>query len=150
MKRTALILAGAAVFDLGVMAVAAQAQQRTQTPPVRSGPTASGPPSPGPMPGVAVQDPTGPGGTGGCIPTPGRPGTGGTANPCAPGVIAETTDHKHRETIFIKVDQVNTIQACTARGGEVVRREGVRQCRIPPAPTVGDSIRRPGGIPPHH
>lgn len=42
MKRTALILAGAAVFDLGVMAVSAQAQQTIRDPAPRSGPVSSG------------------------------------------------------------------------------------------------------------
>jgi hypothetical protein len=100
MKRTALILAGAVAFDLGVMAVAAQAQQAGDPPPSSSGtnineglitntnskfPTqpSTGTVSPGPRTGgTAVWDPTG---TGGC--TPGSPLSGGTANPCAPGAI---------------------------------------------------------------
>lgn len=81
MKRTALILAGAVAFDLGVMVVAAQAQQQGDIPPTR--PT-HGSPMSGPIYGLVVQDPTG---TGGC--TPGSPLSSGTANPCAPAAITD-------------------------------------------------------------
>lgn len=166
MKRTALILAGAAAFDLGVMAVAAQAQQQTQTPPVRIPTTTTGPTFPGPGEGGAVVDPTGPGGNGGCtpggVPRPGRP-----SEPCAPAAIsdqaaagnltsflptAESDGFKIKSlgATYIKVDRVNTIQACRARQGEVVRHEGAQQCRLPvsEAPAVGNPTlnptRRPG------
>jgi hypothetical protein len=42
MRKTTLILAGAVAFDLGVMAVSAQAQQAGPAPPPASGPTGSG------------------------------------------------------------------------------------------------------------
>lgn len=97
MKRTALILAGAAVFDLGVVAVSAQAQQTTREPAPRSGPVSSGQAS--------------------------RPSTG-------PGDNSGHIDHKSSRAIFIKIDIVNTVRACTTRRGEVVVHEGVQQCRI--------------------
>lgn len=30
-----------------------------------------------------------------------------------------------------RIDRVNTVEACTARRGEVVMHQGVRQCRLP-------------------
>ncbi|MBI2260781.1 MAG: hypothetical protein HYU62_03865 [Caulobacterales bacterium] len=42
--------------------------------------------------------------------------------------------------IFIKIDAVNTVQACTARRGEIVRHEGVQQCRLP-APAGSPNLR---------
>lgn len=81
MQKTALILAGAAVFDLGVMVVASQAQQA-------------------PLPPSSFQ-------------------IGGSADP------SRAVD------MFLKIDRVNSVQACTARRGEVVMREGVQQCRLP-------------------
>lgn len=164
MKRAALILAGAAAFDLGVMAVAAQAQQ-AGAPPVRIPTTSTGPTFPGPGEGGAVVDPTGPGGNGGCtpggVPRPGRP-----SEPCAPAAISDQAAQgnltsfmrtspsdelkiKMLGATYIKVDRVNTIQACRARQGEVVMHEGAQQCRIaaPEAPAVGSPPRnRP--IPP--
>lgn len=102
MKRTALILAGAAVFDLGTITVAAQAQQVTQQPLVR------------PSTNVAV--------------APGRAPPPSTA----PAVTADGTDlyMKFGRAAFVKIDIVNTVRACTARRGEVVVHEGVQQCRI--------------------
>ncbi len=167
MKRTALILAGAVAFDLGVMAVAAQAQQQTQAPPVRIPTTSTGPTFPGSGEGGAVVDPTGPGGNGGCtpggVPRPGRP-----SEPCGPAAItdqaaqgnltavlptAEGVPFKEQRVTYFKIDRVNTIQACRARQGEVVRHQGAQQCRIPPPPpaAVGNpSLPRPGGIPPRN
>ncbi|MDP3656001.1 MAG: hypothetical protein Q8R45_03420 [Brevundimonas sp.] len=81
MKRTALILAGAAAFDLGVMVVASKAQQ------------ASLPPS--------------------------SFSTGGSAGQ------SRAVDY------FLKIDQLNSVQACVARRGEVVMHEGSQQCRLP-------------------
>lgn len=159
MKRTALILASAAAFDLGVMVVAAQAQQQGDIPPTR--PT-HGSPMSGPIYGLAVQDPTG---TGGC--TPGSPLPGGTANPCAPAAITDQaaqgnltavmptaggerpTGHKTDNFIYIKLDRVNTLQACRTRQGEVVRHQGAQQCRLPAAvPSQGNP--RPGASPPRN
>ncbi|MDZ4364153.1 hypothetical protein [Brevundimonas sp.] len=176
MKRTALILAGAAAFDLGVMVVAAQAQDRRSAPVEEVKISGSGLTqstdrvAPGAASGGAVQDPTG---TGGCIPGPPLPG--GTANPCAPAVFTSYSVgdlnarlsmepsgdpppaagryiDKTSSTVFIKIDRVNTVQACTARQGEVTTHQGVQQCRIPApaAPAVGNPTRRPGGIPPRN
>lgn len=196
MKRTALILAGAAAFDLGVMAVAAQAQQRsqtpnntdvievkdqlnlvpqqrTQTPPTRIPTTSTGPTLPGPDGGGAMGQ--APAGTrpGDCVLRPGQPVLDG---PCGPAAISDQAAagnltsfaptapsggqtrggglgaHKMEGTGEFKIDRVNTIQACTARGGEVVPHQGAQHCLIPApsapaaAPVVGN--RRPGASPP--
>lgn len=177
MKRTALILAGAAVFDLGVMTVAAHAQQQMRPPTVRIPTTSTGPTVPGPGAGGAVVDPTGPGGSGGC--TPGSPIRGGTANPCGPaaisdqaaagnltsftptapsggqtrgdisGTVSSIPGLQTRGGNYLKIDDVNTLRACTARGGQAVPHEGVQQCRLPTGgPTLGNP--RPGGIPPRN
>lgn len=133
MKRTALILAGAAVFDLGIMAVAAQAQSRTQAPVPRTG----GPGSPGSTGGGAVVAPTG---SGGCTPS-GVVVPGSAGRPCAPALkLAEDLD-------IFKIDSVNTVESCLARRGEVVMQEGQRQCQLPnrdPA-ARGTPIGAPGG-----
>ncbi|MDO9588906.1 MAG: hypothetical protein Q7J13_13350 [Brevundimonas sp.] len=156
MKRTALILAGAAAFDLGVMAVAAQAQQQTREPPRISGPGAGRETAPS---GLAVQDPTGPGGNGGC--TPGLPNSGGSTGPCtgAPVAISDQAgaaggqeprrsagpggnikwDIEYR---FFKIEAALTPRACIARRGEVVMHEGVRQCRLP-ATTRSEDVNGP-------
>ena len=97
MRKTALILAGAAVFDLGVMVVGAQARQQSPTPP----------------------------------PTPGVPDQG----------TARGQHIKHGpEFVFIKLDQALTARACGARRGEVVRHEGVQQCRLP-TPGSSDGLK---------
>lgn len=194
MNRTALILAGAVVFDLGVMAVSAQAQ----TPPGRgddfvnqglitnsNSKLSAAPAEPATPPPAAdvggprsapVVDPTGPGRNGGC--TPGLPTAAG--GPCNPAAISDQaaqgnlsfqaptgpaasafgpdrpTKSKGGRVEYFKIDRVNTIQACSGRGGEVVMHEGARQCRIPAddgaaaAPSIGNPARRPGGIPPRN
>lgn len=159
MAHTALILAGALALNLGVMAVAAQAQQQadppplhTSTPPVEgvlnwtrtapNDPTSPGPASPGPMGAeVRVQD-----GPGGCIPRPGVPGNDGAANPCGPGGIRLQYDEGIQ---YSAIDRTNTVQACRARRGQVVMHQGRQQCRLPPPPpaAVGNpGLPRPGGI----
>ena len=150
MKRTALILAAATAFDLGVMAVAAQAQQQTRTSPVRIPTTSTGPTIPDAASGAAVREP---GGSGGC--TPGSPLPGGTANPCAPAAIGgeRTPDlpglGRHAEAGGLDYWFDIPARACTARGGVVATREGVQQCRIPnpAAPAIG-SPQRNRPIPP--
>lgn len=144
MKRTALILAGAAVFDLGTVAVTAQAQQVTQQPLIRPGTNVAA---------SEGQDARGTTGTG-----DERDGALGTVS------LSGSTDNGGRQTsreryidksspmIFIKIDIVNTVRACTARRGDVVVRDGVQQCRLPApdAPTIGNPTQRPGGIPPRN
>ena len=129
MKRTALILAGAAVFDLGVMVVAAPAQDRTQTPTPRT----PGPASPG-----QGQD---------------RTASGIRVFEDLAIIGTPDTHTKYGPVEYLKIDGVNTIRACRARQGEVVRLEGVQQCRLPTpaAPAVGNpNLPRPGGIPPRN
>lgn len=182
MKRTALILAGAAAFDLGLMAVSAQAHPRqdpstrvddfvnqglitnsnSKLPERSAQPDSTGPVSSDSPSRAPVVDPTG---TGGC--TPGSPLSSGTANPCAPAAITDQaaqgnltavmptaggerpTGHKTDTYIYIKLDRVNTLQACRARQGEVVRHQGAQQCRLPAAvPSQGNP--RPGASPPRN
>ena len=146
MKLSALILTGALSLNLGVMTVAAQAHQQGQVPPGRNPTTSTGPTIPDPESGAAMGRPGGPGGPGGCILLPGVPG--GSGNPCAIGASGQKTAEDL--AIYILLDRANTVRACTTRGGEVVRREGVQQCRIPAlaAPPLGNP--GPGGIPPRN
>lgn len=164
MKNAALILASVAAFDLGVMAVAAQANPGMQNPPTRSDDFVNqglitnsnskiGAKKAEKEDGPVVQDSTSktkvydPTGTGGC--TPGSPLSGGTSNPCAPSANALSNKRgKHFPTTYIRVDKVNTIKSCTARGGEVILHQGVQQCRIsaPETKTLGNP--RPGASPP--
>jgi hypothetical protein len=157
-------------FDLGVMAVAAQAQQQTQTLPVRTPTTTMGPTFPGPDAAAApVWDENG---TTDCT-NGGRPGAGGRPTSCGPAAISDQaaqgnlsavmpsaqpqfkskskSKSKGVYTMDLKIDRVNTIQACRARQGEVVREQGVQLCRMPvsEAPAVGNpTLPRAGGIPP--
>jgi len=128
MRRTALILAGAAVFDLGVMAVAAKAQESSR-----------------PSPGTAVADP-------GRAPNRDhidqdaqfacangqhirdRPGAcrAAPSDPSGPAAQSTAVD------MFLKIEGLNTVQACTARRGQVVRHEGSQQCRLPAPTGQGD------------
>ncbi|MDZ4364154.1 hypothetical protein [Brevundimonas sp.] len=127
MKHKALIFAGAAVFDLGIMAVAAHAQ--TPPPTTRS----TGPTSP-------YQE---------------QGGTASGLRVFEDLAIIRTPGHevKYDPVRYLKIDSVNTIRACRAQQGEVVRHEGMQQCRIPApvAPAVGSPTSpRAGGIPPRN
>lgn len=128
MRKAALILAGAAAFDLGVMAVSVQAQESLR-----------------PSPGTVVAAP-------GTTSNRDHIDQDAQLTACANGKhIPEARLSTCRATpsdssgpasqtrsvdMFLKIDRVNSVQACTARRGEVVRHEGVQQCRLP-AP--GDS-----------
>lgn len=69
-----------------------------------------------------------------------RPGTGTRPNEAA----AETraTVNATGEPLDIlawswgRIDRINTVEACTARRGQVVMHEGVQQCRIPATPSA--------------
>lgn len=124
MLKTAIILATAAIFDLGIVIVASQAQQA-------------------PVPDSR-----------GCVNGKHFPDAQQSAcrdsapvDPSGPAGQARTID------MFLKIDRVNTVQACIARRGAVVVVEGQRQCRIPAdgaGSTSGPIGRPPGGIPPRH
>ena len=43
---------------------------------------------------------------------------------------------------FGRIDRVNTVEACTARRGEVVMHQGVRQCRQPATTRSEDTNRQ--------
>ncbi|MDI1328155.1 MAG: hypothetical protein PSV23_15285 [Brevundimonas sp.] len=123
MRKTAIILAGAAIFDLGVVVVSVQAQESLR-----------------PTPGTVV---TAPGTTSnrdhidqdaqlrGCANGKHLPEAqlsacrDTTADSSSPAGQTRAVD------MFLKIDRVNSVQACTARRGEVVRHEGVQQCRLP-------------------
>jgi hypothetical protein len=81
------------------------------------------------------------GGTGG-----GRMSNGGhsengetraTANPSGESIDIESWS-------WGRIDRVNTIQACAARGGVVVMHEGVQQCRLPATARREDPNRAMG------
>lgn len=132
MRRTALILAGAAAFDLGVMVVTAQARPVQDPPTTRRG---------------AVTDPSG---TRDC--TDRRPGVPCTAGP-APSPALQADGKFRHEYVFIKIDAALPLRACIARRGEVVEHEGVRQCRLPAADAgaiENPNRSRPGGVPPRN
>ena len=123
MKKTALILAGAAAFDLGVMTVSVQAQESLR-------------PSPGSV--VAA-----PGTTSNrdnidqdaqltaCANGKHIPDARLSTCRATPSDSSGTASQTRSVDMFLKIDRVNSVQACTARRGEVVRHEGVQQCRLP-------------------
>lgn len=129
-KKTTLILAGAATFDLGVMAVAAQAQQQTRESPPISGRSAG--PETAPQ-ASGAQGPTAPGVNGGC--TPGLPNTGGSTGPCTPAPsLVRKAGEKVVEYLHLKIDATLSPRACVEQRGEVVMHDGVQQCALPVAP----------------
>lgn len=123
MRKTALILAGAAMFDLGVVVVSVQAQESAR-----------------PSPGSVVTAP-------GTTPNRDHIDQDAQVTACANGKhIPDARLSACRATssdpsgpagqtravdFFLKIDRVNSVQACMARRGEVVRHEGVQQCRLP-------------------
>jgi hypothetical protein len=120
MRRTALILAAATAFDLGVMTVGAQAQQNAPT--TRSTGTASSSP--------------GQGGTGAGLKTFEDLATRHEGRGAASQTGWDISgDIKLLKTVHIKIDAVNTVRACLAKRGEVVTHEGAQQCRLPDAGT---------------
>lgn len=123
MKRTALILAGAAIFDLGIVAVTAQAQQTTQSPMVRPGTNVAA---------SEGQDARGTTGTG--DERAGALGTVTLSGSTDNGVPQSSRDRyidKSNPVAFIKIDLVNTVQSCITRRGAVVTVDGAQQCRLP-------------------
>lgn len=153
MRRTALILAGAAAFGLSIMAVAAEAQQQTRPPPVRIPTTTTGPTFPGTADGAAVRDPTG---TGGC--TPGSPVPGGTGNPCAsaayPPFHYEYLPHGRECMSHIPVSEPQIclrrrsgfIASCTGSGGTIQHENARTVCVLPSneIPRLERSLTRSG------
>ncbi|HWQ85990.1 hypothetical protein [Brevundimonas sp.] len=123
MRKTAIILAGAAIFDLGVIVVSVQAQESSR-----------------PSPGTVVAAP----GT-----TPNRdhidqdaqrtacangkhiPDARLSACRATPSDPSGPASQTRAVDMFLKIDADFTARACMARRGEVVRHEGVQQCRLP-------------------
>lgn len=126
MKRTALILAGAAVFDLGIVAVTAQAQQVTQQPLIRPGTNVAA---------SEGQDARGTTGTGDerAVALGTFTLSGSTDNDVRQSSRDRYID-KSNPVAFIKIDLVNTVQSCITRRGAVVTVDGVQQCRLPATP----------------
>ena len=136
MRKTAIILATAAVFDLGVIVVSVSAQEGLR-----------------PSSGTVV---TVPGTTSnrdhidqdarirGCANGKHLPDAqlsacrDTTADSSGPASQTRAVD------MFLKIDGVNSVQACTARRGDVVRHEGVQQCRLP-ASAGSQSLRAAPG-----
>ena len=133
MRKTALILAGAAVFDLGVVAVSVQAQESLR-----------------PVAGNFV---TAPGTTSNrdhidqdaeltaCANGKHIPDARLSACRASPSASSGPANQARSVDMFLKIDRVNSVQACTARRGEVVMRDGVQQCALPAEP--GTSGARP-------
>ena len=72
--------------------------------------------------------PTGPRTT--APPTPG--GESGSGNGQTRATVNPSDRHIDLESwSWGLIDRVNTVEACTARRGEVVMHQGVRQCRLP-------------------
>ncbi|MDP1914244.1 hypothetical protein [Brevundimonas sp.] len=121
MKKTAVILATAAVFDLGVMVVAGQArpQAQAQAQAQAQDRATPGPDNARPWTGKHLPrtEPSA------CRAT----GPGGSSDADCPAGQARGTD------FFLKLDSLDAEQACTTRRGSVVIVEGVRQCRLPAA-----------------
>ncbi|MDI1325684.1 MAG: hypothetical protein PSV23_02685 [Brevundimonas sp.] len=123
MRKTALILATAAAFDLGIVAVTAQAQQVTQQPLIRPGTN---------VPASEGQDARGTTGTG--DERAGALGTVTLSGSTDNGVRQSSRDRyidKSNPVAFIKIDLVNTVQSCIGRRGAVITVDGVQQCRLP-------------------
>lgn len=125
MRKTAIILATAAIFDLGIVVVASHAQQAPDTRSCANGKH---------IPDAQLSA---------CRDTaPFNP-----SGPSGPAGQARTVD------MFLKIDRVNTVQACTARRGTVEVVEGQRQCRLSSdgaSSLSGPAGSLPGGIPPRH
>ncbi|MDI6624578.1 MAG: hypothetical protein QME55_07595 [Brevundimonas sp.] len=123
MRKTALILAGAVAFDLGVVVVSAQAQESVR-----------------PSPGAVVAAP-------GTIPNRDHIDQDAQITACADGKHMPDTRLSACRTnpsdpsgpasqtragdMFLKIDAGFTARACASRRGAVVRHEGVQQCRLP-------------------
>lgn len=153
MKSPLLMLAGALALNVGVMAAAAEAQQRGQTPPVRIPPTSTGPTFPGPGQGAAVIDPAGPGGNGGCTPG-GVPGAGGAGGPCGPAAYppfeyrllppivhclekVEVGDlHLNFRARYCGQFLTAHNELCIRNGGTTSDIDGRTACLLPPARTA--------------
>ncbi|MDI1325685.1 MAG: hypothetical protein PSV23_02690 [Brevundimonas sp.] len=126
MRKTAIILAGAAMFDLGVVVVSVQAQESAR-----------------PSPGTVV---TAPGTTSNrdhidqdaqfiaCADGKHIPDARLSACRATPSDPSGPAGQTRAVDFFLKIDRVNSVQACIAQRGEVVTRDGVQQCALPADP----------------
>jgi len=125
MRKAAIILAGAAMFDLGLIVVSAQAQESSR-----------------PSPGAVV---TAPGTTTnrdhidqdaritGCANGKHIPEAQLSACRADPSDPSGPAGQTRAVDMFLKINAGFTARACASRRGEVVRHEGVQQCRLPAA-----------------
>ncbi len=130
MRKAAIILAGAALFDLGVVVVSVQAQESLR-----------------PSPGTVVAAP-------GTTPNRDHIDQDAQLTACANGkhipaaqlsaCRADPSDPSGPASqtrvgdMFLKIDANFSARACASRRGAVVRHEGVRQCRLPATPRSED------------
>lgn len=133
MRKTALILAGAAMFDLGVVVVSVQAQESSR-----------------PSPGAVA---TAPGATPNrdhidqdaqitaCANGKHIPNAPLSACRATPPESSGPAGQTRAVDMFLKIDADFTARACASRRGAVVRHEGVQQCRLPAEP--GNTGARP-------
>lgn len=145
MKKTAIILATAAVFDLGVMVISVQAQEVFR--PV-TGDTFAGRETT-PNRDHIDQDAQRTACANGKHIPDARLSACRDPAPFDPSASSGPAGQARAADMFLKIDRVNTVQACTARQGTVVRREGVQQCRLPAdvnRPPAGPTGGRAGGI----
>ncbi len=123
MRKTAILLAGAAIFDLGLVVVSVQAQEGLRPSPGTVG-TAPGTTSNRDHIDQDAQLTA-------CATGKHIPEAPLSACRAAPPESSGPAGQTRSVDMFLKIDRVNSVQACTARRGEVVRHEGVQQCRLP-------------------
>lgn len=123
MRKAAIILAGAAMFDLGVVVVSVQAQESARS-----------------TPGAVV---TAPGTTSNrdhidqdaqltaCANGKHIPDARLSACRATPSDPSGPASQTRVGDMFLKIDAAFSARACASRRGEVVRHEGVQQCRLP-------------------
>ena len=123
MRKAAIILAGAAIFDLGLVVVSVQAQE-SRRPSTGTVGTAPGTTSNRDHIDQDAQLTA-------CATGKHIPEAPLSACRAAPPESSGPAGQTRSVDMFLKIDRVNSVQACTARRGEVVRHEGVQQCRLP-------------------
>ena len=123
MRKAAIILAGAAMFDLGVVVVSVQAQESSR-----------------PSPGAVA---TAPGATANrdhidqdaqltaCANGKHIPQAPLSACRATPPESSGPAGQTRAVDMFLKIGADFTARACASRRGAVVRHEGVQQCRLP-------------------
>ena len=73
-------------------------------------------------------------------------GQSGSENGEARATVTSTGGIDIESWSWGRIDRVNTVQACTARRGEVVIHQGVQQCRRPAANRQGETNSALGAV----